>query len=230
MRILCGTVLAVAAMAALPSSAAVGDVLATSAAMAFRLNTLDEMPFVVASQEELEGLMPIGWSKGESVTAIAPSGAADALVAVAEAAGSTNAASCINASGVWRFYNPAYGTVKLGVQSSVFGGGGTVLADSDVKPFVMDTFLAGPNRRGRATGPWPCISFTGDRWAGDGSVASTVTIVDPAGNSVTTNFAGSGAMVFDPQTVGKWTITLVNGLDTLTGDVMATGGNTIFLW
>ena len=223
MRILCGTILAAAAMAAMTSSAAVGDVWATSAAKSFRLNTLDEAPFVVASSAELADLMPIGWSKGESVVVTGPGGE-EAIVSVAAAADSTNAVSCIDASGVWRLYNPAYGTVKFGVQWGVFGGGGGTLAESPAVPFVMDTYLVGPNRRSKMLGAWPGISFTGDRWAGDGSAASMVTIVDPDGNSVTTNFAGIGAMVFSPQTVGKWTITLANDVDTLTGEIMASGG------
>ena len=225
MRILCGTIFAVAAMAAMTSPAAVGDVRATSAAKSFRLNTLDEAPFVVASSAELADLMPIGWSKGESVVVTGPGGE-DAIVSVAAAADSTNAVSCIDTSGVWRLYNPAYGVVKLGVQWAVFGGGGT-LAESTVSPFVMDTYLAGPDRRGKMLGAWPSISFTGDRWAGDGSAASTVTIVDPDGNSVATNFTGIGAMAFSPQTVGKWTVTLANDVDTLTGEIMASGGFTI---
>ena len=228
MRILCGTILAAAAMVSLTSSAAVGDVMATTAeAKAFRLNTLDEAPFVVASSSELADLMPIGWSKGESVTATAPGGAADALVSVAASAGSTNAVSCIDESGVWYLYNPAYGTVKLGVQLAVFGGGGGVMADSDASPFVMDTYRDGPDRRGRVLGTWPGISFTGDRWAGDGSAASTVTVVDPDGNATVANFTGTGSMAFDPQTVGKWTITLANGLDTLVGEITASGGFSI---
>ena len=227
MRILRGTILAVAAMAVMPSAAAVGDVWATSAAKGFRLNTLDEAPFVVASSSELADLMPIGWSKGESVVATGPN-RTDTLVSVAEAAGSTNAVLCIDAGGVWHLYNPAYGTVRLGVAWSVFGGGGT-LAESATLPFIMDTYKAGPNRRGRVRGAWPGISFTGDRWVGDGSAASTVTVVDPDGNATVTNFTGTGAMAFNPQTVGKWTITLANDLDTLTGDIMASGGITLIV-
>ena len=36
-------------------------------------------------------------------------------------------------------------------------------------------------------------------------------------------------MAFNPQTVGKWTITLANDLDTLTGDIMASGGITLIV-
>jgi len=224
MRTLCGIILAAAA---LPLAAADGDFMASSpSACAFSLNTLDEMPFVVASQEDLASLMSIGWSKGESAVATAPDGTSTNLASVAASSGSATASSFVDEGGVWYLYNPAYGTVKLGVAWSVFGGGGT-LAESATLPFIMDTYKAGPNRRGRVLGTWPGISFTGDRWAGDGSAASTVTVVDPDGNATVANFTGTGSMAFDPQTVGKWTITLANGLDTLVGEITASGGFSI---
>ena len=222
MRTLCGMILAAAA---LPLAAADGDFMASSpSACAFRLNTLDEAPFVVASQEDLASLMSVGWSKGESAVATAPDGASTTLASVASSSGSATASSFVDESGVWYLYNPAYGTVKLGVAWSVFGGGGT-LAESATLPFVMDTYNAGPDRRISKTFPaWPGIAYSGDVWAGDRAAESTLELVSPNGTTTTTNFTGCGALTFTPKKSGTWHVTLASDAETLVGTIYVSGG------
>ena len=86
------TLVAGAALAAaLPLCAVDGTVLATTAEpCSFRLDTIGENPVVVSSQEGLAALMPLGWSKGDDVVALAPNGIAHQIVSGASAAGSAS--------------------------------------------------------------------------------------------------------------------------------------------
>ena len=202
-----------------------GIVLATTdAACSFRLDTTGEKPIVISSQAELAALMPVGWSKGETVVATAPDGTAYPIVSGASGAGSLNVSQYINASGAWIIENSAYGTVKAGVAWSVFGGGGT-LAESTTSPFVMDTYQPGPNRHISALrSAWPGIAYSGDIWAGDKSAASTLTLVSPGGETTTTNFTGCGAMEFAPKEIGLWSVSLASDVETLVGSIYVSGG------
>ena len=196
--------------AALPLCAVDGTVLATTAEpCSFRLDSTGESPVVVSSQEGLAALMPLGWSKGDDVVALAPDGIAHPIVSSASAAGSASVAQYVDAGGVWLLSNPTYGTVKLGVAWSVFGDGGT-LAESAAAPFVADTVLDGPNRR-NAMQPIPPITYSGDGWSGDGTAASSLTVAPPAGKGSPTVFAGlagDGAQPFAFNRSGLWSVTL----------------------
>ena len=204
--------------AAQPLCAVDGTVLATTAdPCLFRLDTSGETPIVVSSQEELSGLMPIGWGKGDSVVATAPDGTTYQIISGASSSGSMSVSQYIDAAGVWLLENSTLGTVKAGVQWSVFGGG--QLAASDAKPFVADTVRVGPNRRGGYSDVWPAIAYTGDDWGRNSVLESTVTLVSPKGDTITTNFTGNGVMAFSPKQTGRWSVTLVNDSQTLEGAI-----------
>ncbi|MBQ9432070.1 MAG: hypothetical protein IJU44_11030 [Kiritimatiellae bacterium] len=212
--------------------AADGIVLATSTeACVFRLDTSGETPIVVSSQEELSGLMPIGWGKGDNVTVTSPDGATFPVVSAASEAGSETVSQHIQAAGVWLLENSTYGIVKVGVQWSVFGGGGQ-LAESDARTFVADTVGPGPDRRGKIPDAWPAIAYTGNSW-GRNSVSesseSTLTLVPPHGAAITASFTGNGAMTFSPKQSGLWNIILKNESQTLVGTIFIPHGFLLLL-
>ena len=206
LMLVAGTALA----AALPLCAVDGTVLATTVEPClFRLDTTGENPVFVSSQGGLAALMPLGWSKGDDVVAMAPDGTAHQIVSGASAAGSASVAQYVDAGGLWLLSNPTYGTVKLGVAWAVFGDGGT-LAQSAAAPFVADTLLDGPNRR-NVMQPIPPIAYSGDGWGGDGTAVSSLTVAPPAGKGSATAFAGlegDGVQPFAFKRSGRWTVTL----------------------
>lgn len=219
------TFAAVAALSATGALAADGDFIASSSATAFSLNTTVSSVISVSSQSDIDSLMSVGWSKGESATLSASDGVTShVLASVATQSGQASIASCLLSGGVWRLWNPAYGTVRVGVPWSVFSGEDVTIDTSSTQVFCVDTKSEGPNRRGSYLKFWPGIAYSGDLWAGSVSAVSTLTVVPPEGAPEVTNLTGCGALAFLPQEIGVYTLTLVSEAGTLTSEVRTSGG------
>ena len=92
---------------------------------------------------------------------------------------------------------------------------GLLYAGADVE-FTADTRLPGPDRKMKKRESMP-LAYGGDLWTGTNAAATaTLTIYDPSGASAAQVVSGSDSVVFAPDAVGVWTITLSDGDTTLT--------------
>ena len=185
------------------------SILATSADVAFRLDTTGPA-YSVSSQDAVASMCSMTWRKGETVTVTAPNGTVTTLVTDAGSAGAQLFAP--NAGGLWHFSNSVSGSATLGVPWSVFGDGGNLASGSSSAAYI-DTKKEGPNRRVTTWNALP-IAYSGDSWLGSGAAASTLTINPPTGDPVEENLFGSGCyMVSDPAN-GTWHVALADGTTT----------------
>ena len=107
---------------------------------------------------------------------------------------------------------------------------GLLYAGSNVV-FAADMRQEGPNRRMRSGESMP-LAYSGDLWTGTNATASaTLTIQEPSGTSDAQALSGMGSVAFSPITLGVWTITLDDGVTTMTSLVNVTpGGIIISVW
>ena len=92
------------------------------------------------------------------------------------------------------------------------------LFKSSSKPFAIDTFRSGPDRRWRFGEMMP-LAYTGDNWIGAHDAASVIEIVSPSGTDSRIEFSGTGAYEFCPQERGVWGVKLKNVFGEYMGNI-----------
>ena len=92
------------------------------------------------------------------------------------------------------------------------------LFKSRPKPFVIDTFRPGPNRRWRF-GEMMSLAYTGDNWIGAHDASSVLELVSPSGTKSQMEFAGTGVYEFCPQERGVWELKLKNVFGLYSGNI-----------
>ena len=228
MRMPCGinrtatfTAVVFAASMTLPLMA--GEDLATSATYeSFNLDTSGRQ-IVVSSQSDLVALAnkPVAYRAGESVTVIAPDGGNIALVTSAAADG--DATFSPTSGGLWQLVNSKGQTVPVGVAWSVFNDG-WILDLGTSSPFVMYTNGEGPDRKGYPE-EFPAVSYSGDRWYGNTSAASTVTFIPQKGETVSMDMTGTGTTPFSFKGARRWIVRLDGGSGISYESIVRIGGN-----
>lgn len=191
------------------------SVLATSADIAFRLDTTGPA-YSVSSQDAVASMCSMTWRKGETVTVTAPNGTVTTLVTDAGSAGAQLFAP--TAGGIWHFSNSVSGSATLGVPWSVFGDGGE-LSSGSCSAAIIDTKREGPDRNVRGWSVLP-ISYSGDSWLRGGTSQSTLTLTSPSGTVVEEHLEGTGCYRYMPTEIGKWHLVLEDGTSTLESDVL----------
>ena len=190
--------------------AADGDIIASGAyAGTFQVNTADAAPFVAASAAEIAALPPIGYGKGETVTA-------QGIATVALVTSAMSASSCGSvrfspgAGGSWTLINSEGETARILIPFSVYGDYGTLMAVTDgaFSPYVVDSLQTGPVRKVKDR-VYPPVAYTGDDWVRNSSAASTLSFVSPLGGETSFNLTGTGATQFNFGQSGRWTVSLV---------------------
>lgn len=103
--------------------------------------------------------------------------------------------------GLWRLAATASGLVSV----------------SETASFVADTETFGPNRRVRGKhAVIPPISYTGDRWVGNASAASTLTLTPPTGDPIALPLFGTDDYELPlSDDYGIWNLELVYGTTVL---------------
>ena len=186
-----------------------GEDLATSATYeSFNLDTSGRQ-IVVSSQSDLAALAdkPVAYRAGESVTAIAPDGGSIALVTSAAADG--GATFSPTSGGLWQLVNSKGQVVPVGVTWSVFNDGWFLDLGAS-SPFVMHTNGEGPDRKGYPC-EFPAVSYSGDRWYGNASAASTLTFIPQKGETVSMDMTGTGTTPFSFKGARRWIVRLDGG-------------------
>ena len=104
-----------------------------------------------------------------------------------------------------------------------------LVAASSAFIYTLETERGGPDRKGKKSGVWPAIAYTGDGWVRDESAPSTLTIEPPAGAASVTAKAGTGAVPFSPNMAGEWMVTLEYGTTVLVSRIMVTAEGTFII-
>ena len=114
----------------------------------FAVNTVDASPFVAASAAEIAALPPVGYAKGETVTATG-------CTTVELVTSAMSASSCGSvrfspgAGGSWTLINSEGETARILIPFSVYGDYGALMAVTDgaFSPYVVDSLQTGPVRK-----------------------------------------------------------------------------------
>jgi len=211
-KFLCSAVSA----AALALACNADEILATSAGVAFRLDTTGPA-YSVSSQDAVASMCSTTWRKGETVTVTAPNGTVTTFVTDAGSAGAQLFVP--NAGGLWHFSNSASGSATLGVPYSVFGDYDRVIATgADASGIIVDTKDPGPNRRVRDWNVLP-IAYSGDSWLRSDSAASTLALTSPSGEVEEVPLVGTGCYRYSPTENGKWHVVLSSSAGTLESEL-----------
>lgn len=208
-------------------NAADGDLIAEDTTGAtFEVYSADGATYVAKSAAEIAALPSVTWREGETVTATKWNGDATTLAASAASAGS--GAFAPDAGGVWTLVNSSQGTAYVCIPWSVYGDGMSVTSATS-PDFAADSQQEGPNRTTRRKEA-PAVAYTGDSWVGDAAKAATLTFTSPSGAATTVNRTGSGAIAFNFNEVGSWTVLLAMADGTTrTAVVTIDGGFTIVI-
>lgn len=205
-------------------SAADGNLLAEDATGAtFEVYSADGATYAAKSVAEIAALPPVTWRVGETVTATKWNG--DATMLATSAASDGSGAFAPNAGGVWTFVNSKQGTAYVCIPWSVFGDSMSVTSAAS-PDFAADSKQEGPNRTARRKEA-PAVAYTGDSWVGDAAKAATLTFTSPSGAATTVNRTGSGAIAFNFNEVGNWTVQLAMADGTTLSAVIFIDGGTI---
>ena len=178
----------------------------------FAVNTVDASPFVAASAAEIAALPPVGYAKGETVTA--SGGTTVELVTSAMSATSCGSVAFSPGGGSWTFANSSGESAVVIIPWSVYGDWDGLLAATDGgwATFTVDSLLKGPARKVRDA-TYPPVAYTGDNWVGDTSNVATLTITSPSGVVTVLDdddlSGGNGATEFKFSGTGNWTVALV---------------------
>ena len=175
----------------------------------FAVNTVDASPFVAASAAEIAALPPVGYAKGETVTATG-------CTTVELVTSAMSASSCGSvrfspgAGGSWTLSNSRGETARILIPFSVYGDYGTLMAVTDgaFSPYVVDSLQTGPVRKVKDR-VYPPVAYTGDDWVRNSWAASTLSFVSPSGGETSFNLTGTGATQFNFGQSGRWTVSLV---------------------
>lgn len=207
--------------------AADGDLLAEDTTGAtFEVYSADGATYAARSTAEIAALPSVTWRAGETVTAAKWNGDTTTLATSAASDGSGSFAP--NAGGVWTLVNSKQGTAYICVPWSVFGDSMSVTSDTS-SAYAADSKQEGPNRTTRRKEA-PAVAYTGDNWVGDAAKAATLTFTSPSGKTTTLNRTGSGAIAFNFNEVGNWTVLLAMADGTArTAVVTIDGGFTIVI-
>lgn len=180
---------------------ACGATLATSAAIPFRINTLDTSPVIYEADLLVD--RPVTWQAGETVTLTAPDGTVSNLVEDAAAASSSPVT--INRGGVWKLERSTGDTVLIGVPWTTFGDSG--LLDTAATAFAAHTVGSGPDRK-LYKKDIPPVAYTGDSWKRDSESASALTFISPDGVPSAFDLTGNGVIPFIFSRYGEWKVRL----------------------
>ena len=172
----------------------------------FTVNTADVSPFVVADGSPLAALPPVGWRKGDTVTATAQNGVATTIAADAESSGSAQFNPSMD--GVWTLTNSDGDIAKIVIPWSRRGDYSAALANGAANDaYIVDSLQDGPVRRAKDRA-FPPTAYTGDNWVRSATAESILTIAPPSGSDSETSLTGTGALPFDYKKAGRWTVTL----------------------
>ena len=174
----------------------------------FAVNTVDASPFVAASAAEIAALPPVGYAKGETVTATG-------CTTVELVTSAMSASSCGSvrfspgAGGSWTLSNSRGETARIIIPFPVYGDYGALMAATDGASlsYMVDSLQSGPVRKVKNR-VFPPVAYSGDDWVGDETAASTLTIVSPLGAQTSCNLAGTGALPFSFNKSGRWLVRL----------------------
>lgn len=114
--------------------------------------------------------------------------------------GDASAASLELPSG-WLLQGVANNTYRLVAAS------GDMLYESAGVPFMVDSRVAGPNRRWKI-GKSVEVAYSGDNWIGGLDAQSTLAITTPSGDTTELPLSGTGLHGFIPAERGVYTLTL----------------------
>lgn len=206
-------------------NAADGDLLAEDTTGAtFDVYSADNATYATKSAAEIAALPHVTYRVGETVTAVKWNGDETSLVVSAVSAGST--AFAPDAGGVWILTNSAQETARICVPWSVYGDSMS-LTSAASPAYAADSRQNGPNRVTRRKEA-PSVAYTGDNWVGDVSKVATLTFTSPSGTATTLNRTGTGAISFNFNEVGNWTVQLAMADGTIrNATITINGGFTI---
>ena len=115
--------------------------------------------------------------------------------------GGEAAAASLELPAGWSLQGVASNTYRL------IAASGDMLYESAGIPFMVDSRVAGPNRRWKI-GKSVEVAYSGDNWIGGLDAQSTLAITTPSGDTTELPLSGTGLHGFIPAERGVYTLTL----------------------